>query len=143
MSTYNHIKALAFDYYGTLFNKQAVAEEIDQEFPGHGVEFARIWFATIQRYCFMNGLMERYQSWDEMTREALTYGGQSLGLSVSKEFHARLIEADLHLPPYPEVPEALARLAASRKLYVLTMASLNMLQTTQQNADTLQYFTKI
>ena len=143
MGDYSHIKALAFDHYGTLFNKDAVGEMIDQEFPGQGTEMARLWFATIQRYCFMNGLMERYQSWDEMTQEALTFAARSLGLSVDDDFHARLIAADLQLPPYPEVPEALARLASKRKLYVLSMASTNMLETTQKNANTLQYFTKI
>jgi len=143
MGTYNSIKALAFDHYGTLFDKQAVARVIDEEFPGQGAELARVWFQTIQRYCFLNGLMERYQTWDEMTRQALTYGAQSLGLSVDKAFHTRLIEADLNLPPYPEVPAALARLAANHELYVLSMASRNMLETTQRNAGTLQYFTKI
>ena len=143
MSAYGHIKALAFDHYGTLFDKQAVARVIDEEFPGHGAELARVWFQTIQRYCFLNGLMERYQTWDEMTARALTFAAQSLGLSVGDAFHARLIETDLTLPPYPEVPQALARLAANRKLYVLSMASRNMLETTQRNAGTLQYFTKI
>ena len=56
----NRIKALAFDYYGTIADKLSLAGEIDVSFPGHGAAFTKLWFAQTQRYCFQNGMMERH-----------------------------------------------------------------------------------
>ena len=38
---YSAIRALTFDHYGTLFNKEAIAELIEPAVPGRGVELAR------------------------------------------------------------------------------------------------------
>ncbi len=45
MSTtcFDEINALAFDHYGTLFDKYAISELIEAEFPGHGLEAAQSW----------------------------------------------------------------------------------------------------
>ena len=47
MSNFGDIKALAFDHYGTLFDKHAVYKVIDEDFPGHGDEMAKLWFLTM------------------------------------------------------------------------------------------------
>ncbi len=143
MSTFESIKALTFDHYGTLFDKHAVAKVIEQDFPGHGEELARLWFSTIKKYCWLSGLMERYLTWDDITGRALTFAGKSLSLDVTAHLHQKLIEADLILPPYPEVPAALARLAAKRDLYVLTMASAWMVEASQKNSGVDKYFKKV
>ncbi len=67
MSTtrFDEIKALALDHYGTLFDKHAISELIEAEFPGHGLEVAQSWFLTTKEYCWLNGMMERHQTWDD------------------------------------------------------------------------------
>ncbi len=35
VTRFDEIKALAFDHYGTLFDKHAISELIEAEFPGH------------------------------------------------------------------------------------------------------------
>lgn len=142
-STFSQIGALAFDHYGTLFNKQAVADLLDAEFPGKGAEAAALWFSTTQRYCFLNGMMERYLTWDDLTKRALTFTGNSLGLELKDDLYERLIAADILLPPYPDVPPALKRLAAKFDLYVLSMGSAWMIEASQKNAGVEQYFAGI
>ena len=133
MSDRNGVKALAFDHYGTLFNKHAVAEVIEQDFTGRGEEVAQLWFKTIKKYCWLSGMMERYLTWDDLTKRALVFSGKSLGLEITDELFDRLIQADLLLPPFPEVPAALERLAAKFDLYVLSMASQWMIEASQKN----------
>ena len=82
MSDKKGVKALAFDHYGTLFNKHAVAEVIEQDFPGRGEEVAQLWFKTIKKYCWLSGMMERYLTWDDLTKRALVFSGKSLGLEI-------------------------------------------------------------
>ena len=65
MNRFYEIKALAFDHYGTLFDKHAISELIEAEFPGHGLEVAESWYLTTKEYCWLNGMMERHQAWDD------------------------------------------------------------------------------
>ena len=143
MSDFSNIKALAFDHYGTLFDKHAVWKVIEEDFPGHGDELARLWFRTIKKYCWLSGLMERYLTWDDLTRRALTFAGKSLSLEVTEALHEKLIAADLILDPFPEVPAALERLATKLDLYVLTMASPWMIEASQKNAGVEHLFKKV
>ncbi len=145
MSTtrFDEINALAFDHYGTLFDKHAISELIEAEFPGHGLEVAQSWYLTTKEYCWLNGMMKRHQTWDDLTKRALAYVCEKRGLALADDLHERLIEADLLLPPYPEVPAALARLAARFDLYVLSMGSPWMIEASQKNAGVEQHFKKI
>ena len=56
---FSNIKALAFDHYGTLFDKHAVSSVIEKN-SGHGEEMAEVWFTTIKKHCRLSGFMERY-----------------------------------------------------------------------------------
>lgn len=140
---FSNIQALAFDHYGTLFDKHAIQTVIDEDLPGHGEELAKLWFQTIKKYCWLSGLMERYLTWDEITKRALTFAGKSLSLDVTDDLHEKLIAADLILSPFPEVPAALERLANKLDLYVLTMASAWMVEASQKNAGVDHLFKKV
>ena len=143
MTTFPQIKALAFDHYGTLFDKSAIGQSLERYVTGRGSEFATFWFRTMQRYCFQNGMMERYQSWDELTANALTYTANCFGVSLDDAARAALIEEDLRIPPFPDVPLALERLSRCAELHVLSMASRGMLERTQENAGTRHFFKSI
>ena len=115
MRSASEIKALTFDHYGTLFNKEAIADLIDQAVPGRGVELARAWFRTTQEYCWLNGMMGRHQTWADLTRTALDYVFKSAGLSLDPALAKTLIDADVGLPPHPDVPAALQAVVADRE----------------------------
>lgn len=137
---YGTIRALAFDHYGTLFDKHAVSEILEQAYPGHGQVVAETWFKTIKKYCWLSGMMERYLTWDELTKRALIFTCESMALDLDDKLNDRLIEADLLLPPFPEVPAALERLAAKFDLYVLSMGSAWMIEASQKNAGVEKLF---
>jgi 2-haloacid dehalogenase len=143
MGDFDRIRALAFDHQGTLFDKHAVGGLIDETFPGHGEAIARAWFETTKQYCWLSGLMERHLTWAELTRRALTHSVRAAGFDVDEALHARLIEADLHLPPFADVPDALARLATRFDLYVLSMASPSIIEESQRHAGVDRYFKKV
>ena len=138
-----NIKALAFDHYGTLMDKWAVAKVIEEELPGHGEELAKLWFVTTKKYCWLGGMMERYLLWEDVTKRALTFARKSLDLEVTDELYEKLIKFDLTLPPHPEVPAALERLATKLDLYSLNMASPRMVAASAKNAGIDHLFKKM
>lgn len=143
MTDFPQVKALAFDYYGTVANKRGLGAIIDKHFPGQGEDFAKRWFSTLQRYCFQNGMMERYLPWDELTRAAFKFTAADLGLEADDKVRDELIAADQSLPPYPEAKEALTRLAAKLDLYVLSMGAPWMIEQSQKAAGIDHLFTAI
>lgn len=140
MSDFRRVKALAFDYYGTIADKTALASEIDATFPKKGAAFVKLWFAQTQRYCFQSGMMDRHVPWSELVRAAFKFTCAELGVAVDDSLRDRWIEADTRLPIYAEAPMALQRLAARFDLYVLSMASPWMIEKSQANAGIARHF---
>lgn len=140
MPNFDRVKALAFDYYGTIADKTALAAEIDAVFPAKGGAFVKLWFAQTQRYCFQNGMMGRYIPWSELVKAAFKFTCSELGLTVGDEQRDRWIDADTRLPVYADAPGALPRLAARFDLYVLSMGSPWMIQKSQANAGITHHF---
>ncbi len=143
MPNFNAVKALAFDYYGTIANKGALSSVVDGHFPGQGDALTKLWFSTCQRYCFQNGMMNRYAPWDELTKAALDYACSDLNIPIPEAVRTELIDADASLPVYAEVHKALPRLAKKFSLYVLSMGSAWMIKRSQQNAGVDGHFTDI
>jgi 2-haloacid dehalogenase len=134
------LRALTFDHYGTLFDKEAVSALIDERLPGRGLQLARLWFQTTQRYCWLNGMMGRHQTWDDLTRRALDFAFRSEGLELDPALADALMDADIDLPPYAEVPAALALLAQHFDLWVLSMGSPWMIERSQEKAGIKSLF---
>jgi len=143
MDIFGPVKALAFDYYGTIGDKTALAGEIDARLPGQGQAFAKLWFAQTQRYCFQNGMMGRHIPWSELTKAAFKFTAEEMGLQVDDATRDQWIEADARLPAYAEAPMALARLAARFDLYVLSMGSPWMIEQSQENAGIAAHFKRV
>jgi 2-haloacid dehalogenase len=143
MNKFSSIKAMAFDYYGTIANKIALADEIDVVFPGQGKAFCKLWFAQTQRYCFQNGLMGRHIPWSELTKAAFEYTAQELSIDIDDITRDRWIEADTRLPVYPDAPAALAKLTKCFALHVLSMGSPRMIEQSQINAGIANHFKSV
>ncbi len=143
MTDFSPVRALAFDYYGTIADKTALAAVIDETYPGQGQAFAKLWFAQTQRYCFQNGMMERHIPWSDLTRAAFKFTAEEMALDIDSATRERWIEADIRLPVYAEAPAALERLARRFSLHVLSMGSPWMIERSQENAGIAAYFTSI
>jgi 2-haloacid dehalogenase len=143
MTDFSNVKALAFDYFGTIGNKLALASMVDERFPGKGTGFAKLWFATIQRYCFQNGMMERYMPWEDLTKAAFKFAAFESEMDVPNELRDELIAADEKLPVYDDAHKGLFRLANKYQLYVLSMGSPWMIKKSQDNSAIAGFFADI
>lgn len=143
MTEFSNVKALAFDYFGTIGDKLALAPMVDEQFPGKGSGFTKLWFATIQRYCFQNGMMERYMPWEDLTRAAFRLAAFEMEMDVPDDFRDELIAADETLPVYEDAHNGLSRLAGTYQLYVLSMGSASMIRRSQINSQIDGFFTGI
>ena len=106
----NHIRAIAFDLYGTLFDVHSVIDQCEQRYPGRGREISTIWRQKQLEYTWLRSLMNRYVTFEQATEDALRYACRYLKLDLKDEARATLCDAYLKLRPFPEVPDALSRL---------------------------------
>ncbi|HUL41604.1 MAG TPA: haloacid dehalogenase type II [Burkholderiales bacterium] len=136
------IKALAFDAYGTLFDVHSVIQLCDELFPGRGAELSQIWRAKQLEYSWLKSLMRRYQDFEKITEAALKFACITLQLDCPTESRKRLMQAYLHLEPYPEVREALAALS-HLKLAILSNGSPKMLKALVKNNGLTRTFDKV
>ena len=125
--------ALAFDAYGTLFDVHSVITECERLWPGKGEQLSRAWRAKQLEYTWLRSLMGRYADFSRITEDALVHAGAGLGLALSAAQVARLMDAYLHLAPYPDARNSLPELAG-RKLAILSNGSPGMLAPLVRNA---------
>ncbi len=118
--------ALVFDLYGTLLEiasvGRAAAAVTDEP-----AAFVDLWRQKQLEYTWLRSLMGRYVDFWAVTADALDYTLDRRGVRVDGAGRERLLAAWLDVAPYPEVPDALARLAP-RTLAVLSNGSPSMLE---------------
>jgi 2-haloacid dehalogenase len=120
----NHIKAIAFDLYGTLYDVHSVVDRCDQQFPGRGREISALWRQKQLEYTWLRSLMNRYVTFEQATEDALRFTCRHLGLDLDDKTCKALSEAYLRLQPFPEVPGTLSELRRrGLKLAVLSNGS--------------------
>ena len=136
------IKALVFDAYGTLFDVHSVIALCDEIFPGQGTQLSQTWRTKQLEYTWLKSLMRRYQDFGKITEAALKFACKSLKLDCPPQARKRLMEAYLHLEPYPEVKEALAALS-HLNLAILSNGSPRMLKALVRNNGLTKAFDKV
>lgn len=120
----DHIKAIAFDLYGTLFDVHSVVARCDQQYPGRGREISTLWRQKQLEYTWLRSLMNRYVTFEEATEDALRFTCRHLRLDLGDEACRTLCDAYLRLQPFPEVPGTLRELRRrGLKLAVLSNGS--------------------
>jgi 2-haloacid dehalogenase len=107
--------ALVFDAYGTLYDVHSVIRRCETCFPGKGTQLSQLWRAKQLEYTWQRSLMQRYVPFSQVTREALAYSCEALGLSL-REHEEALMAEYLRLAPFPEVAKALERLKVKRAI---------------------------
>ena len=120
----DHIKAIAFDLYGTLYDVHSVAARCDELFPGRGREISTLWRQKQLEYTWLRSLMNRYVAFEQATQDALRYTCRHLRLALDDGACEALCDAYLRLRPFPEVPDTLRELRRRGfKLAVLSNGS--------------------
>lgn len=124
----SEVAALVFDAYGTLFDVHSVARRAEALFPGKGAALSAAWRTKQLEYSWLRTLMDRYEDFDRVTRAALEWSLESLGLAAEEAALRTLIEEYRRLATFPEVPAALQSLARSRALAILSNGHPQMLR---------------
>lgn len=98
--------AVLFDAYGTLFDVYSVGLAAEQLFPGAGDRLAMLWRdrqIEYTRLVSMSGHAgEHYRPFWDLTRAALQFSCERLGLALGKAAEDRLMNEYRHLSAFPE-----------------------------------------
>jgi 2-haloacid dehalogenase len=122
------VSALVFDAYGTLFDVHSVTRLAESLFPGRGAALSAAWRTKQLEYSWLRTLMGRYEDFDRVTRAALEWSFESLKLPADRAAGDALVAEYRRLAPFPEVREALERLARSHRLAILSNGHPVMLE---------------
>jgi len=109
-------QAVLFDAYGTLFDVYSVGLLAEQLFPGYGERIAQLWRdkqIEYTRLCSMSGGDGRhYRPFWDLTRAGLRFACLRLGLTLTSQTEAQLMNQYHHLSAFPENRELLLALKA-------------------------------
>ena len=136
------IKALAFDAYGTIFDVHSVIALCETFFPGRGPALSQLWRTKQLEYTWLRSLIGAYEDFWHVTESGLAFACESQGLQLTGEKRARLMDAYLHLTPYPDVAPALKRLR-HLPLAILSNGAPRMLAEVVANANLGTDFTHL
>src|SRR5438094_10336226 len=104
------IRGYVFDAYGTLFDVHSVVEAA-RALTGDPVALSMLWRQKQLEYTWLRSLMGRYEDFWAVTEAALRHSVKRLGLVATDAALARLMDTYQTLACFPEVREALQRLA--------------------------------
>lgn len=105
--------AVLFDAYGTLFDVYSVGALAERFFPGQGAALAALWRdkqIEYSRLVTTSNDGAHYRPFSELTRAGLRYAGQRLGLELTSEREAALMDQYFHLVAFAEAREVLQAL---------------------------------
>ncbi len=124
---FENIKLLVFDAYGTLFNLEYAVESLRPALGEKTDSVFDLWRVKQLEYTWLTSLMQRYESFGQLTRKALQHTLEAHDLSESTWFD-KLMAIYGQPQCYAEVPEFLkAQKQAGYQTYVLSNGSEEML----------------
>jgi len=109
------IRGYVFDAYGTLFDVHSIVDAGAAITPEPAV-LSLLWRQKQLEYTWLRSLMGRYEDFWAITEAALRYAVRRLDLAASEAQTQALMNAYLRLACFPDVRDALARLAAPRAI---------------------------
>lgn len=135
-------QVLAFDVNETLLDLKALDGAFEALF---GTPAARpAWFAQMLQLSFVGGLTGGYVDFTTAQRAALRMLAKRESLSLSDDQVEATVSLMTSLPPHPEVPEALARLAETPlRLVALTNSVQDVAEQQLRNAGIHDHFDRV
>jgi 2-haloacid dehalogenase len=123
------IRAALFDVFGTLLDVYSVTRRAEELFPGHGTRLAIAWRDKQIEYSRLRTMSGHYAPFSQVTREALEFALDLLGLSSSVADVRDLLDEYKRLTPFPDVAPAFeALLHGGVELGVLSNGDPEMLE---------------
>lgn len=126
-------EAFVFDAYGTLYDVHSVAARCESCWPGKGAPLSQLWRAKQLEYTWQRSLMQRYAPFSTVTREALAYACEALGLELSVAQMEGLMAEYLSLATYPDVKPTMQSMKG-KKTAILSNGSPDMLLPLVENS---------
>ena len=132
--------AVAFDYF-VLFNPDSVISSVEQVVPGKGRALTEIWRNRQFEYSWLRSITRRYSDFLSVTQDALVYAANALHVDLTAPQRRQLMDAYLHLTPWPDTADALRRLRRSG-VRIIAIANFTpaMLRSNADNAGLTPLF---
>ena len=122
------VRAVAFDGFA-VFDPRPVAVLAEEIVPGRGAQLVATWRSRQFEYQWLRTLGGRYADFRRTSEDGLTFAAKSLGLPLTDDARARLLEAQLALVPWPDAGDAIRALrAADIRLAFLSNMTERMLE---------------
>lgn len=123
------IRAVVFDAYGTLFDVHSVGVLAEELFPGKGDALTRMWRERQIDYTRLRTLSNRYEAFDLVTRDALRWTTDALGLALSDSAEQKLMHRYARLSAHADALQTLQALKATgMRLAILSNGTPTMLE---------------
>src|SRR5262249_28030824 len=103
------LQGVAFDYF-VIFDPNSIVPEIEAAFPGRGKEFVHLWRTRQFEYAWLRSITNRYVDFFRVTEDALVYTANALQLDLTPERKTSLLNAYMHLKPWPDAEASLRKL---------------------------------
>lgn len=136
----NTVKVCMFDQYGTVVDMQGGLTAIAAPFlekkgwKGKPDSFVTWWRRTHFENSMIDALLHKeHTSYREIGHRAVAHVMDRAGINYTKDEVRYLVGEIEKLKPFPEVPEALARLRTRYKLAVLSNGDPDMLEAAKQH----------
>ena len=127
-------KAVAFDYL-VLFDPDSVVSQAEELFPGNGRQLTTLWRSRQLEYTWLRSAAHRYLDFSAVTADALTYSANAMNLDLTPDNERRLLDAYLHLTPWPDTVGTLQALKRSGvRVIALSNFSPAMLRANAEHA---------
>lgn len=109
------LRAVLFDAYGTLFDVHSVVLAADRLFPGRGETLSLLWRDKQIDYSRLVSMSsgpagDHYRPFWDITRAGLRFAALRLGLPLTEDAEATLMDAYRRLAPFAENRAVLAEL---------------------------------
>lgn len=127
-----HYSAVAFDYF-VLFNPDSVITEVDRVVPGRARAFVDLWRTRQFEYSWLRSIMRQYVDFFAVTEDALVFAANTMHVTLTDAQRRQLMDAYLHLEPWPDTAAALRRLQAAN-VRIVTLANFSPMML-RANAD--------
>ncbi|MEM6800222.1 MAG: haloacid dehalogenase type II [Bacteroidota bacterium] len=143
MKLASHIKALVFDAFGTLFDVQSLDQRLHSHFGEQAPAINAIWRQKQLQYTWLRALMNRYEAFSQVTSDALTFACGHIGVELTDEVRAHMLEGYYELQAFSTLKEGLGGLKEQFKLAILSNADPAMLNSAAKYNEIDHFFDAI
>ncbi|MBG7605952.1 MAG: haloacid dehalogenase type II [Actinobacteria bacterium] len=133
------MKTIVFDVNETLLDLRAMQPRFDAAFGS--TDLLAPWFGQLLRHSFVATLTDTYAPFDVLGVDALQLVAAKVGIDLSKDGAAHVVDGMRHLPPHQDVRPAITRLRDHGfRIATLTNSPPHLLTDQLANAEITDLF---